>query len=1025
VWLWDEWPGRWAADAGIDLVAETMTGSLWAIQAKAYDAAYAIKKVDVDSFLSESSRAQFSFRLLLATTDRIGPTARRTLAGQEKPAGLLLRSQLAIAEVVWPSSPDDLRPRRETRKRPLPHQEQAVAAVARGFEMTDRGQLVMACGTGKTLTACFLTERLSARRVLVLVPSLSLLAQTLREWGHAATFEYLAVCSDETVAVDDADAVVASTSELGFPVTTDSTVIARFLRGKGRWMRVVFATYQSSPRVADAQKTRTPPFDLVIADEAHRCAGPEGSVFATVLDPAKIKGSKRLFMTATPRFFTGRVRREAGEADWELASMDDERVFGPVFHSLSFAQAIEQGLLSDYEVVVVGVTDATYREYAERGVFVTADGEVVSDARTLASQLGLLRAMANHDLHRVVTFHSRIRTAAAFARSLPEVCAWLPPDRRPEGALWADHVSGEMTSGERDNRLNRLRAVEATARGVLTNARCLAEGVDVPTLDGVAFIEPRRSQVDVVQAVGRAIRRAEDKTLGTVVIPVFVDTDADAELALESGEFQRVWDVVKALRVHDEVLADELDDLRRELGRRTRSVGRPRKLHFDVPVGIGIAFARAFDTRLVEMTTSNWEFWCGLFQRFVDREQHGRVLATHIEDGYRLGSWVTAQRHLHAKGRLSVERATRLEALQGWDWDPFATTWEEGFSQLERFVADNGHAAVPKSYLLDGYRLGSWAHVQRQRRKRGQLSDDRVARLTAQRGWLWDINDARWEQGFTFLQQYAAHEHHTRVPQGHLEGGFKLGQWVNVQRLFHRNGRLPADRTARLAAQPGWVWDAPGSAWERHYAALESFVSRERHARVPSSHVEGDLKLGQWVVVQRSFRIQGRLADDRAARLEDLPGWAWNANDAVWEDGFSHLKSFVAREGHARVPFDTVEDDGYRLGRWVVKQRSRRDQLRPVRTARLEALPGWEWNRKESGWETGFLRLETFVAREGHARVSQDHVEEGYRLGHWVSKQRQAVGRGRLSEDRQARLAALPGWVWAVSKSRPAPPAAS
>jgi len=169
-------------------------------------------------------------------------------------------------------------------------------------------------------------------------------------------------------------------------------------------------------------------------------------------------------------------------------------------------------------------------------VFVTPDGETVTDARTLASQLGLLRAMANYDLHRVVTFRSRIRSASAFARSLPEVCAWLPADRRLDGSLWAEHVSGEMASGERDNRLNRLRAVDRAQHGVLTNARCLAEGVDVPTLDGVAFIEPRRSQVDIVQAVGRAIRKAEDKTQGTVVIPVFVDEDTDADEALESGE---------------------------------------------------------------------------------------------------------------------------------------------------------------------------------------------------------------------------------------------------------------------------------------------------------------------------------------------------------------------------------------------------------------------------------------------------------------------------------------------------------
>jgi predicted helicase len=267
---------------------------------------------------------------------------------------------------------------------------------------------------------------------LVLVPSLSLVKQTIREWSTVGEFDYLAVCSDDTVAMQDRDAVVATTGELGVPVTTNSVEIAAFLRRRTERARVVFATYQSSQRIADAQAGRTPTFDLLIADEAHRCDGPEAGVFATVLDPARIKARKRLFMTATPRYYTGRLRKEASEADWEIASMDDEQKFGPVLHRLTFAQAIDQNLLCDYQVVVVGVSDTSYRAMAERAAFVTADGETVTDARTLSSQLGLLRAMRNHDLRRVVSFHSRIRSAREFARSLPEISQWMhaPPTER-------------------------------------------------------------------------------------------------------------------------------------------------------------------------------------------------------------------------------------------------------------------------------------------------------------------------------------------------------------------------------------------------------------------------------------------------------------------------------------------------------------------------------------------------------------------------------------------------------------------
>lgn len=247
VWLWKDWPQRWGADAGIDLVAEDRRGRLWAIQAKAYDPAVSITKRDVDTFLAESGRPEFAFRLLIATTDLIGRTAKRTLEAQEKRASVLLRGDLEVATVDWPRSPTDLRSPRLVPNRPRPHQREALDKVIKGFDGYDRGQLIMACGTGKTLTALFINEQLAAERTLVLLPSLSLLAQTLREWTAHSTqaFDFLPVCSDATVA--DPDAVVANTSDLGFPVTTDPEEIARFLRRRSG-PRVVFATYQSSPR---------------------------------------------------------------------------------------------------------------------------------------------------------------------------------------------------------------------------------------------------------------------------------------------------------------------------------------------------------------------------------------------------------------------------------------------------------------------------------------------------------------------------------------------------------------------------------------------------------------------------------------------------------------------------------------------------------------------------------------------------------------------------------------------------------
>lgn len=944
VWLWDEWPGgRWGADAGIDLVAEDHQGHLWAVQAKAYDPKYSVTKADVDSFLSESNRRQFSYRLLVATTDRIGATARRTLDGQEKPVGFVGLAGLEASGIDWPTHVAHLRPRRFRAKKPRPHQRQAVAEVLKGFKSGDRGQLTMACGTGKTLAALFLTERLEAVRTLVLVPSLSLLSQTLREWlsNTSSGFVPLAVCSDETVA--DHDAVVATTTELAMPVTTDPAEIATFLRGRGR--RVLFATYQSSPRIAEAYGLgRVPGLDLVVADEAHRCAGRVSSDFATVLDDDAIPARRRLFMTATPRYFTGQVVREARDADFEVASMDNESVFGPVFHRLTFGEAISRDLLSDYQVAVVGVDDATYRDWAERGRLVSLDGIAVMDARSLAGQIGLAKAIRKYGLHRSITFHSRVVAARRFANALPAVIAWMPAGQRPHDVVWADLVSGEMSAGERNVQLGRIRNLEPGTAGVLTNARCLSEGVDVPTLDGVAFIDPRRSEVDIVQAVGRAIRKADDKAVGTIVIPVYIGSDDDPEIALDDSAFRPVWDVLKALRAHDDDLAEQLDSLRRDLGRRAAGVVLPSKIHFDLPTGVSADFASAFDIRLVEQTTNKWHFSLGLLQRYIDREGTANVPQSWLENGHRLGQWVAAIRVRYAAGRFTDPvRIQELEHLQGWSWTPRDDRWEEGFSYLLQFAQREGHALIPVDHVEDGYRLGRWVRKQRNLLRKSP-NEEHYRRLDGVPGWTWEPYDAQWEHAFGLLQAFADREGHGAVPQSFIEDGVRLGTWVSNQRSDHRTGRLPQEREQRLEGVSGWLWNPIDERWEQGYRLLQHFVERNGDSRVPVDYRTEEYPLGQWVRVQRVFYSKGKLASDRVARLENLPGWRWDPFADQWEEGFAALLSYVAREGTARVHRGHIEGT-YRLGDWTQNQRAfyRRGKLSADRIARLEVLPDWQW----------------------------------------------------------------------------------
>ena len=685
-----------------------------------------------------------------------------------------------------------------------------------------------------------------------------MLAQTLREWSANASqaFEYLAVCSDQTVVGEDE--FVQHPAELGFPVTTDPEMIASFLRRRGR--RVVFATYQSSPQIASAYRNKIPQFDLAIADEAHRCAGRASTEFATILDSGKIRSRRRLFMTATPRFYTPRLRKEAGLLDVEVASMDDERVFGPVLHRLTFGEAIERDLLSDYQVVVVGVDNATYRAWAERGEFVTPDGKKVTDARTLAGQIALARAMRKYDLRRVISFHGRVNAARKFSDDMPYVSAWMPARARPRQAIWNEHVSGAMSSGHRDRLLLRFRNLGQDEIGLLSNARCLGEGVDVPSLDGVVFIDPRRSTLDIIQAVGRAIRKAPGKTLGTIVLPVFVGEE-DPEQTLDDSAFQNIWEVLKALRAHDEKLGEELDELRRNLGSRRLPPRRPRKIKLDVPIAVvGASFAKAFNVRLVERTTGSSEFSFGRLLSFVEREGHSRVISD----------------------------VARLEALPGWVWDSIPdkrkernhAAWEKAYAKVIRFVKENGHARVPVAqYDDEGIALGLWVRRQRAFHGKGQLAKERVQRLEALTGWVWDSNSADWEDGYAHLLRFVQREKHSRVSWDYCDDdGYRLGNWVHIQRQTRKRGELSKSRAQRLEDLPGWVWAAREANWDDGYARLVRFVKREGHARPRALYRDEDgYGVGMWVVAQRQTAKAGKLDPIRAQRLDELPSWTWDA----------------------------------------------------------------------------------------------------------------------------------------------------
>lgn len=583
----------------IDLVAQTVEGDFWAIQCKCYDEKAKIDKPAVDSFLATSSKqfvndqhqtTSFALRLWISTTNNWGSEAENAIRHQVPPVQRISLADLKSAPVDWKALDSGISgsEARQHKKSPRPHQEKAIAVFHEHFQTKDRGKLIMACGTGKTFTSLKIMEKETGGRgvVLFLAPSIALVGQTLREWTAESSIPIfpICICSDPEVSKskkksdDDTDGY--SVTDLAFPASTRVTDIVRQFRLAEKFHKdgvvVVFSTYQSIAVVANAQKEFQRDFDLIICDEAHRTTGvtlkdEDDSAFVKVHDNTFIQAKKRLYMTATPRLYAEESKKKAKEADAYLCSMDDEAMYGPEVFRIGFGEAVDKNLLADYKVLVLTLSEsqipaALQEAVADRSKEIDTDdaSKLIGCINALSKRMlvdeGLLKASDPSPMRKAVAFCQNIRTSqkisAVFSCFKDSYYDSLTQKEREEMVgVAAEHVDGTMSATTRDEKLAWLNASPSDGNEcrILTNVRCLSEGVDVPSLDAVLFLSARNSQIDVVQSVGRVMRTAPGKKFGYIIIPVLIPANVTPEEALNDNKrFAVVWTVLNALRAHDD-----------------------------------------------------------------------------------------------------------------------------------------------------------------------------------------------------------------------------------------------------------------------------------------------------------------------------------------------------------------------------------------------------------------------------------------------------------------------------------------
>ena len=627
VWSWYEWPGRNnRTDIGIDLVArERDSGNLVGIQCKFRKPGSTLYLENIATFLTALGHVEFSEGIVVSTTENWGPNVENSLKNRDKPVARWGVWHFENSSIDWTKfrlgNPSDLASKEAKVIRG--HQAEAMEAVVRGFDKSQRGKLIMPCGSGKTFTALRIAERIvgPGGSVLFLTPSISLLSQSMSDWCNdtEVPIKPFGVCSDTTAAKAgnyDVGADIAVYDLADSPSTNPETLVTRFNQTSHaeERIKVVFSTYQSLDVISKAQDLGLPEFDLIVSDEAHRTTGvqkkgvtiEDESGFRRTHNNSFLKSARRLYMTATPRIYGDRAKRKADQEDLTLASMDDLNLYGPEFHRLGFGEAVDRDILSDYKVVILDVDMEQVGVDLER---ILSDEEVAvtklprvgqkspvkitltldNSARMVGCWNGLRKVGITPEeflydpdpSRRAVAFTNTVNQSLEFAHYFPQVVEEVEKLGDTELSCHVEHVDGAMNAQKRSIALDWLKEGEAAGQcNVVSNARCLTEGVDVPALDAILFLYPRRSVIDVVQAVGRVMRKAEGKRFGYIILPIAREPGRTPEETLNDSKYKYVWQVLNALKSHDDRFEAEINHL-------ALTEGRPDAPYPDKPGDIG------------------------------------------------------------------------------------------------------------------------------------------------------------------------------------------------------------------------------------------------------------------------------------------------------------------------------------------------------------------------------------------------------------------------------------------------------
>lgn len=724
--------------------------------------------------------------------------------------------------------------------KPYPHQEKAVQAILETFKTHERTHAIMACGTGKTHVCLWVAERLNAKRIVVFVPSLALIHQLLHEWMANTSWDpknvsCMAVCSDPGVA-EGLDIFRLDPSECNFPVSTSSVEVHRFLKKKisdKQAVRIVLCTYHSA-HVLAAGISGCDPFDLSIFDEAHRTTGIYDRNFSIPLSDKNVPAKKRLFVTATPKHYDIHRRNKEGESKL-VYSMDSKKHYGPRAYTLSFRQAVNLNIISDYRILIpIIITDTLHKRSKNLGE--NLDEKIVA----------LQKSVEQHDISKIITFHQSISDAKTFSYYLNQ-----SQELDEYGCF---HVNCMMPVSNRNEIMSNFRNQQKT---LISNARCLTEGTNIPAVDMVAFFNQKRSKIDIVQAIGRVMRKHENKKKGYVFVPLYVQLmkGESVEDSVYRAHFEEVWEVLQALAEQDEDLHQTIQFLK--INRGKKILLDFKKLNRFVEIIPNIKLDFPFQRQLknaisIAIVDKIGEFWDEMYGRLIAyKEKNGNCNVSCDDLDTSLKVWVDNQRRLYKIQTLSNEKIIKLDKLE-FNWRPNEAKWDLQYQKLLKYKKKYGDCNVPQWDVR--YRsLAFWVKLQRMSYRKGMLEKDKIIKLDKLK-FNWNPIETQWNLQYKKLLEFRRKNGHCDVPPRYSKDK-TLGFWVNAQRRLYKIRTLSKEKIIKLDKLK-FNWNPVESQWNLQYQKLLKYKKRHGDCLVPSRY-ERDKSLPSWVMHQRQFYKKG------------------------------------------------------------------------------------------------------------------------------------------------------------------------